>query len=272
MKRSGITLVEVLVAIFIMGVGLLAILTLFPVGLLNCRQALRDDRIVQAASNASSIAIARNIRHDPLVEGQFSQGNSLVYVDGFYSSLSNQLATGIPRTSITLQNKLLFPKWFSLLDDYNFDNNAVPTNALPGGSGVLELQGIYTWAYLLRRPRPLDPSTTDMAVVVYEGRNTSIVAGETLFAVVPGNIGDTSLTVPFSGAKPEIGKSGWILDLTPINNQPAGNFYRVINMTEGSAANTVVLETQIPIKNPISQILVMEKVAEVLERGTGWQP
>ena len=43
-RRSGITLVEVLVAILIMGVGMIALLTLFPLGALNIAQALKDDR------------------------------------------------------------------------------------------------------------------------------------------------------------------------------------------------------------------------------------
>ena len=85
-RRSGLTLVEVLIAILIMGVGMLSILTLFPIGLLNCRQALQDDRVVQAATNASAIALARNIRHDPLVETQFATGTMAVYVDGFYAN------------------------------------------------------------------------------------------------------------------------------------------------------------------------------------------
>ncbi len=39
-RRRGITLIEVLVAIFIMAIGLLAILTLFPLGALRMAEAL----------------------------------------------------------------------------------------------------------------------------------------------------------------------------------------------------------------------------------------
>ncbi len=43
-RRPGITLIEVLVAIFVMSIGLLALLTLFPLGALRMSQALQDDR------------------------------------------------------------------------------------------------------------------------------------------------------------------------------------------------------------------------------------
>src|SRR4249920_893142 len=71
-QRSGLTLVEVLVAIFIMGVGMLAILTLFPLGLMTAGQALQDDRVVQLVGNAAAIANARNVRNDPNVLAAFN--------------------------------------------------------------------------------------------------------------------------------------------------------------------------------------------------------
>jgi hypothetical protein len=51
-RRPGLSLVEVLVALFIMGLGAIAILTLFPLGALQMGQALKDDRTAQAAGQA----------------------------------------------------------------------------------------------------------------------------------------------------------------------------------------------------------------------------
>src|SRR5262245_45461526 len=62
MQRKGITLVEVLVAIFVMGIGCLAILAMFPLGALSMSRSIRDDRVGQAAANAKAAAIARDIR------------------------------------------------------------------------------------------------------------------------------------------------------------------------------------------------------------------
>lgn len=53
-RRPGLSLTEVLVALFIMGIGAVAILTLFPLGALNMAQALRDDRTTQCAAQSGA--------------------------------------------------------------------------------------------------------------------------------------------------------------------------------------------------------------------------
>jgi hypothetical protein len=53
-RRPGLSLTEVLVALFIMGIGTIAVLTLFPLGALNMAQAFRDDRCTQGASQADA--------------------------------------------------------------------------------------------------------------------------------------------------------------------------------------------------------------------------
>ncbi|OWK43610.1 type IV pilus modification PilV family protein [Fimbriiglobus ruber] len=51
-RRRGVTLVEVLVAMFVMALGMVALLTLFPLGAMQIGQALRDDRTGQVATQA----------------------------------------------------------------------------------------------------------------------------------------------------------------------------------------------------------------------------
>lgn len=71
-RRSGVTLLEVLVAIFVMGIGLLAILTLFPLGALRMFQAIQDDRCAQAGANAWALAQMKNVANEP---GVFTLGD-----------------------------------------------------------------------------------------------------------------------------------------------------------------------------------------------------
>jgi prepilin-type N-terminal cleavage/methylation domain-containing protein len=137
-RRPGVTLLEVLVAIFIMGIGMLALLTLFPVGAVSMGRALRDDRCATCAANADAIGWAQSIRNDPLIfsnsnynpsynfylggtnTGGFTAVNTMltgpsygVYVDpqgvasGVYPKSIGAFGTtttGIPRVSISLQN------------------------------------------------------------------------------------------------------------------------------------------------------------------------
>jgi Prokaryotic N-terminal methylation motif len=50
--RKGVSLTEVLVAMFVMAIGMISLMTLFPVGAMQIGQALRDDRVTQTARQA----------------------------------------------------------------------------------------------------------------------------------------------------------------------------------------------------------------------------
>jgi hypothetical protein len=65
--RRGATLVEVLVALTVMALGMLSLLTLFPLGLLTMSQAIKDDRTAHAAANAEAVANLTDLRNDPLL-------------------------------------------------------------------------------------------------------------------------------------------------------------------------------------------------------------
>jgi hypothetical protein len=67
-RRVGTTLVEVLVAIFVMGIGALAILAMFPLGAMNMARSIKDDRCGHAGANARAIAIGHNINFDTNIE------------------------------------------------------------------------------------------------------------------------------------------------------------------------------------------------------------
>jgi type II secretory pathway pseudopilin PulG len=85
--RSGITLTEILISIMIMGIGMISLATLFPLGLLRIRSAQRDQRSVTATYQAIADASARNIFWTNWIKGSpwFSSGTSLAStIYGFY--------------------------------------------------------------------------------------------------------------------------------------------------------------------------------------------
>ena len=54
-RRPGVTLTEVLVALFVMAVGMIALLVMFPLGAQQIAQAIKDERSAQAANNADTL-------------------------------------------------------------------------------------------------------------------------------------------------------------------------------------------------------------------------
>jgi type II secretory pathway pseudopilin PulG len=160
-RRSGATLLEVLVAIFVMGIGMLALLTLFPLGALRMAKAIQDDRCAQAGANAQAMSVFANLRNEPGLQNPANaatlpadpfgypfanpspnvnpasaDGPSYpVFVDplGWMNSFGTPYQTNLGGGSLIARRSVSFaatPKaafqWFTLLDDIDFEN------ALPG--------------------------------------------------------------------------------------------------------------------------------------------
>jgi prepilin-type N-terminal cleavage/methylation domain-containing protein len=55
LRRSGVTLIEVLIAILILSVGVISVMAFFPIGALNMVQSFKDERCAQGAHNADAM-------------------------------------------------------------------------------------------------------------------------------------------------------------------------------------------------------------------------
>jgi hypothetical protein len=282
--RTAVTLVEVLVAIFVMAIGLLALLTLFPLGALRMAQAIKDDRTAHAAANAAAIAEARNIRQDTLFTAACAnpyngalptvpaaqqvlpnlntpsllwEGPSYpVYVDPFgriqTSTWAGGLAIrGMPRRTMSFvgTNINLAYRWCSLLDDLQFDGDGKPVLA----GNFVERDIRYSWAYLLRRPKFKDPAAVDLTVVVYSGRSLQLVLGERAYEGIRFDRTSRSVAVPWTGAgqdRPPVKKGGWILDATMAYNDGTRwvpephGFFYRVSEVTDGPGNQIVLQLE----------------------------
>jgi hypothetical protein len=266
--RNGTTLVEVLVAIFVMGIGCLAILALFPLAALTMARGIKDDRVGHSAANAKAIAVAHNIRFDGNVNAYFDNASGStttstahdnatfdgpswpVYADpiGFTSyTIGNDRDWVATKTDGIRRRPLSFAaaspttlKWCSLLDDITFLPNGQPSTS--GGS--VERAGSYSWAWLLRRPRAGIKSVCELTVVVYEQRalSTTVKLGakEQAYAVTVNATQPNVITLSWNPAagqvQPQVREGGWILDATAGPPKPNPNPKLPPLFTPGNAA------------------------------------
>jgi hypothetical protein len=338
--RDAATLVEVLVSIFVMGIGLMALLVLFPLGAMRMAQAIQDQRASDSARNAQAIASFWQLRKSTnLVPTPASAAGDAflspppsaspypgvdpegptypVFVDAIGYESSGTLWVGyagalfppvgaIPRRSTNFVRGNPVPgvaalRWFSLLDDLNFELDGKPKVTVPP-SGI-ERYNLYSWAYLLQRPRSRDESVTHLSVVVYKQRPLSLTGGLTLPEYIYDTSYDTStnlviLDYSATGVAPNLKSGDWILDSTPVTTVGAqeyygaavvppalapfayrtahGNFYRVVSATE-VAGNKIEIEVQQPLRGfPPNQVtagycIFLEGVIEVFDKNTGWK-
>jgi len=179
-RRSGLTLLEVLITIFVMGIGMLSVLTLFPLAARKIGMAIDMDRATQMAANASAYASLPMTTNGPSVRQKVQQ-----YFDGVENGLNPQdpdlakpseilhydLAAKNDNRNISLLGTLVpMAGWPFLnrnqvvsLDEYPFNDQGAPES----GSRRSER---YSSSYLFRRNRLDDETSMETIVLVYAGR------------------------------------------------------------------------------------------------------
>jgi hypothetical protein len=103
--RSGITLTEILISILIMGIGMISLATLFPLGLLRIRSAQRDQRSVTATYQAIADGSGRNIFWENWIKGSpWFYGPYAGTIYGFYDPWIQDMSPGgtLPNPSSTI--------------------------------------------------------------------------------------------------------------------------------------------------------------------------
>jgi hypothetical protein len=93
MQRRGTSLMEVLIAIFILALGLVSLLTLFPIGFVQMAKSLQDERAAQLAANATAYmrmtwktACEASARNTPGGQALFTDAMSL---NSFWSAMDD---------------------------------------------------------------------------------------------------------------------------------------------------------------------------------------
>lgn len=275
--RPGVTLLEVLTAIFIMGIGMLALLTLFPVGALSMARAVRDDRAATIAANASSLAVAFDLRHDPAVVNNTTMPEPTnpngpghpVFIDPHYALApinSNQLGGQIARVAPTFANTTARAiQYFTFQDEIEFHPYGHAKGALPG----CNRPGTYSMAYLMRRPKHISPELVELSVVVYSQRPTDVQDGETTFTVT-GNKGESAITLAYTGTAPNIRRRQWLIDTSNPTGFIHGYFYRIETVNDTGASLVLDLDRQ--LKENVTRVVHLRDAIAVVERGTTWLP
>ena len=245
-RRPGLTLTEALVAMFVAALGMISLLTLFPLGALQMGQALKDSRTAEAARQADSLmrnywrdAVEQRQTYDP---GMFTSMNSpptgtpahpmvSVAVDPtvsasypvFLDPIGDFSQTGTANSWVTGANQPGLPRrnlinsvtgsfqqrlrFCTLLDDLTYD---VTGTGAPTASVPVERGGRYNWLAIVQRPAHSSENLANLSILVFDGRapGYAIPNGEAVFT--PTLLSGSALTFTYTGARPPVSKGRWI--------------------------------------------------------------
>jgi hypothetical protein len=204
-----------------------------------------------------------------------------VFVDPFYAlqGLTKLGPTPIDRVSPAKYGNTAATaeRWFTFLDDDSFDY---------GGYPKLQRQGRYTWAYLIKRSKSSDASSTNLYVIAYSGRSVQTPVAEEAYAIStaqPSQVGDTSLVLQWTNGtqdRPTLKRGGWVLDTTyKASGYITAEPYKVMQLTDepdgvdqntGATVSQLRIEVQPPLRDAaVQQVVVLTNAVEVFERGNG---
>jgi prepilin-type N-terminal cleavage/methylation domain-containing protein len=281
--RKGLTLLEVLITIFVMGIGMLSVLTLFPLAARKIGMSIDMDRATQMAANASALASLPMTVNGPTIRQKVQQ-----YFDGIESGYrsTNPLDPRLARPSEVMHydvaakndNKTtsllgtLIPLagWPYLnryqvvsLDEYPFTDSGAPE----ANSRRSER---YSCSYLFRRGRLDDETSMETIILVYAGRPFDFGVGmETnISSVLAANanpagsmeLSFTNLPVQGPGGPDRVFHRGsWIMDK---DNWKL--FYKVVSVD--SSTNKVAIDRA--LEKDLNNAVWIDYLVDWFDRGT----
>ncbi|MCZ2343293.1 MAG: prepilin-type N-terminal cleavage/methylation domain-containing protein [Bacteroidales bacterium] len=272
-RRAGISLIEAMIAIGILAIGLLSLLTLFPLGAIQIGQALKDDRCSETALQAdayiraywkrrliepptgSKDQLLLDAGNDPDGSGPLPAVSTTdpgpgypVYIDpiGYYTgTYPNLIGSSIHRLNLGLLDNKQAIRVCSLPDDLEFLGDGAPDSNQP-----LSRAGRYTWAAMVQR----QPASTryDLKVLVFD-RRLALLSVDERKIVTAITSGATSVTIDTTGQIsdiPLLRKGGWVFDATQNASMQLrkASFHRIAAVTNnppGSKLYQVDLETPV---------------------------
>ena len=289
-NRKGITLLEVLMAIFIMGIGMVSVFAIFPVAALMMGQAIEKYQINEVVNNAQS-----NFDTDALefVKNQptwiYSQLDTV-------NPLINSNCIPVTQNFLKVQTTSSAPLYLFL------DQAAGPTRSSLGGVTVayinggvspalpaqineryftsnfdIELDesgraattppasvGRYSVSFLLEKKPPLDnPLPSRRYMLVYKGRSQT-------FAPFPWEAISTSvasapnLIIPTPGVL-DYKKQGWIMTFNSVTGNRS--FHQIIAVNPNGAG--IELEVKPKLGTDANNVYLLSDVVRVIDMGAG---
>lgn len=277
MNRKGITLLEVLMAIFIMGIGMVSVFAIFPVAALMMGQAIEKYQINEVVNNTQSnfdtdaLEFVKNqptwIYSNGAVLNPIFAGNSPQYL--FLDQAAGPTRSSLGGVTVAYINGGVSPalpaqineRYFTSNFDIELDESGRAATTPPASVGR------YSVSFLLEKKLPLDnPLPSRRYMLVYKGRSQTFSDFSFSVASLSANTGN-AIIVANSAFSDACKKNDWVM---VVNSLSERTFHQIqnINGTElelrqkfgSSVINGVIT---------IQSVYLLSDVVRVIDMGAG---
>lgn len=294
MNRKGITLLEVLMAIFIMGIGMVSVFAIFPVAALMMGQAIEKYQINEVVNNTQSnfdTDALEFVKNQPnlicnssgvkisTISGSFLSSTissplpQYLFLDQAAAingrpSLANVMVACVKGASSPLLPLEINERYFTSNFDIELDES---------GRAVSPVASIgrYSVSFLLEKKPPLDnPLPSRRYMLVYKGRSQTFADFPSSLASLSSASTDNSITITDLTFPDKCKKNDWVMILNDLNER---TFHQIqnINGTELELRQKFGTNVKFTLPNPrgafftIQGVYLLSDVVRVIDMGAG---
>ena len=278
MNRKGITLLEVLMAIFIMGIGMVSVFAIFPVAALMMGQAIEKYQVNEVVNNTQSnfdtdaLEFVKNqptwIYSNGAVLNPIFAGNSPQYL--FLDQAAGPSRSLLGGVKVAYINGGVSPalpaqineRYFTSNFDIELDESGRAATTPPAAVGR------YSVSFLLEKKLPLDnPLPSRRYMLVYKGRSQTFADFPYSQAGLSSASTNNAITVTLSAFSDACKKNDWLM---VVNSLSERTFHQIQNI------NGTELELRqkfgLPVTNgviTIQSVYLLSDVVRVIDMGAG---
>jgi prepilin-type N-terminal cleavage/methylation domain-containing protein len=293
-NRKGITLLEVLMAIFIMGIGMVSVFAIFPVAALMMGQAIEKYQINEVVNNTQSnfdADVLDFIKNQPnlicnssgvqisTISGSFLSSTissplpQYLFLDqaaaiNGRASLANVMVACVKGASSPLLPLEINERYFTSNFDIELDESGRAVTPVSSA-------GKYSVSFLLEKKPPLDnPLPSRRYMLVFKGRSQTFADFPSSLAGLSSASTDNSITVTDLTFPDKCKKNDWVMILNDLNER---TFHQIqnINGTELELRQKFGTNVKYILPNPrgafftIQGVYLLSDVVRVIDMGAG---
>ena len=283
-NRKGITLLEVLMAIFIMGIGMVSVFAIFPVAALMMGQAIEKYQINEVVNNtqsnfdADALEFVKNqpnwIYSNGAVLNPIFAGNSPQYL--FLDQAAGPSKTLLGGVIVAYVNGGVSPMLPAQINERYFVSN-FDIELDESGRAVTPVSSVgrYSVSFLLEKKPPLDnPLPSRRYMLVYKGRSQTFADFPSSLAGLSSASTDNAITVTDLTFPDKCKKNDWVMILNDLNER---TFHQIqnINGTELELRQKFGTNVKYTLPNPrgafftIQGVYLLSDVVRVIDMGAG---
>ena len=282
-KRKGLTLLEVLISIFIMGIGMLSVLAMFPGAADMMGRAITNSQISEGLVNARGMQdgvdwispsgpyyqylnapVWKSPTTDTPVFLLLDQYASVVGINSF-SNLSIEVGS-ISGGGITAG------RFFTCNSDLILNNQGVANKDDDGNSVSVEREAKFTIAHFFTKPTPItNQNYIKRNILVFKDRSQVITSNDFTYYPISSFISTNQFTLSVN-ANGALKTRQWVMITDSLANAypTAVDFFEISTADDSGAKTTIEISPSLPstgFGTGAKSVYLLKDVAKVIYTG-----